>query len=65
MRNLTDKLKDIKIQAEVENAKFEQLSKFEHTLNDLQKVLTLDKPTYSLPHVDTIGKRTYSSLNKK
>lgn len=65
MRNIADKLEEIKNQTDVEEAKFEQLIRFEDTIKNLEKVLTLEKPSYSFPQVDTIGKRTYSSLNKK
>jgi hypothetical protein len=65
MRNIADKLEEIKNQTDVEEAKFEQLTRFEDTIKNLEKVLTLEKPSYSFPQVDTIGKRTYSSLNKK
>jgi hypothetical protein len=65
MKNIADKLEEIKNQTDVEKEGFEQLSRFEDTLKNLQKVLTLEKPTYSFPQVDTIGKRTYTSLNKK
>lgn len=65
MKNIADKLEGIKNQTDVGRAKFEQLSRFNDTLKNLEKVLTLEKPTYSFPQVDTIGKRTYTSLNKK
>lgn len=65
MKNVADRLEEIKNQTYVEKAKFEQLTRFEETIKNLEKVLTLEKPTYSLPQVDTIGKRTYTSLNKK
>lgn len=65
MKNIADKLEEIKNQTDVEKAKFEQLTRFEDTIKNLEKVLTLEKPTYSFPQVDTIGKQTYTSLNKK
>jgi len=65
MKNIADKLEEIKSQTDVEKTKFEQLSKFDETMKNLQKILTLEKPSYSFPQVDTIGKRTYTTLNKK
>lgn len=65
MKNIADKLEEIKSQTDVEKAKFEQLARFDDTIKNLEKVLTLEKPTYSFPQVDTIGKQTYTSLNKK
>jgi hypothetical protein len=65
MENIADKLEEIKNQTDSEKSKFEQLSKFEDTIKNLQKILTIEKPTYSFPQVDTIGKQTYTSLNKK
>lgn len=65
MKNIADKLEEIKSQTDVEKAKFEQLTRFDDTIKNLEKVLTLEKPTYNFPQVDTIGKQTYTSLNKK
>ena len=65
MKNIADQLEEIKKQTEADKDKFDQLSSFEETINNLQKVFALKKPTYSLPQVDTIGKQTYISLNKK
>lgn len=65
MENMADKLDDIKRHSDLEETKFEQISKFDETLKNLEKVLKLEKPTYSFPQVDTIGKQTYTSINKK
>ena len=65
MKNIAEKLDVIIKQSVIDNAKFDQLSKFEDTLNKLQSLMSIEKPTYDFPQVDTIGKRTYSSLNKK
>lgn len=65
MKDIADKLEEIKNPTDDEKSKFEQLTKFEETVKNLEKFLTLEKPTYSFPLVDTIGKQTYTSLNKK
>ena len=65
MEKIATRLEEIIIKTEAEKAKFEQLSKFDETLENLQKILTLEKPSYSFPQIDTIGKRVYTSLNKK
>jgi hypothetical protein len=65
MKDIADKLEEIKNQTDDEKSKFKQLTKFEETVKNLEKFLTLEKPTYSFPLVDTIGKQTYTSLNKK
>ena len=65
MKNIAEKLEVITKQSEYDKAKFEQLSKFDDMMNHLQVLMTIEKPVYNLPQVDTIGRRTYSSLNKK
>lgn len=65
MKNIADKIEEIRVHIDLEKAKFEQLTRFEDTIRNLEKVLSLEKPTYSFPQVDTIGKQTYTSLNKK
>jgi len=64
MKNIAEKLEAIIKQSENDIAKFDQISKFEDTLNSVQKHLTLEKPTYNFPQVDTIGKMVYASLNR-
>jgi hypothetical protein len=65
MKNLVEKVEQIVNQSETEKAKLNQLATFEVTLKSLQEIVPLDKPTYAFPQVDTIGKRTYSTLNKR
>jgi hypothetical protein len=65
MKNLAEKLEQIINESDANMAEFDQISKFEDTMKDLQKVVTFAKPTYVFPQVDTIGKQTYTSLNKK
>lgn len=65
MKNIAEKLDEIIKQTASDKAKFEQLSNFEDTMNTLQSIMAMEKPTYNYPQVDTIGKQTYSSLNKK
>lgn len=64
MKNIAEKIEQIAKQSEIDKAKFEQLAKFEETIQNLQKLAPLSKPSYVFPQVDTIG-RTYNSLNKK
>lgn len=64
MKNIANKLEEIKNQLEIDNASFDQLSNFDTTIKNLEKFLKLEKPSYDFPHIDTIGKQTYNSLNK-
>ena len=65
MKNIAENIEQIIKRLEPNNAKFEQISKLDDTLKSLQSVSTIDKPSYIFPQIDTIGKNTYSSLNKK
>jgi hypothetical protein len=65
MEKLSEKLEQLTIKLESEKAKFDQITNFDHTLNNLQKIITLEKPTYSYPLIDTIGRRLNSTINKK
>ena len=65
MKNIAENIEQIIKRLEPNNAKFEQISKLDDTLKSLQSVSPIDKPSYIFPQIDTIGKNTYSSLNKK
>lgn len=65
MENIAKMLELIVNQSESNKATFEQVLQFEDTMKNLQKLVPMEKPTYNLPQVDTIGKSTYLSLNKK
>lgn len=65
MNNISEKFEDIVKLSENDKVKYEQLSKFDDTMNKLKVLMPIEKPLYNLPQVDTIGRRTYSSLNKK
>lgn len=65
MKNIAENIEQIIKRLETNNAKFEQISKLDETLKSLQVVSSTEKPSYILPQIDTIGKNTYSSLNKK
>ncbi len=65
MEDLSKKLEIIISQSNDGKEDLEQIIKFEETFNKLQKIAPVDKPTYSLPQVDTLGKSTYLSLNQR
>ncbi len=63
MENLTDKLSEIIKEIEA-NPKTDQIKKFDDAMEKFS-ILDLPKKTdYSFPLIDTLGKRTYASLNK-
>lgn len=47
-----------------ENKVYQQITDFDKTLKDLQKIYKIEKPVYDLPQVDTIGKYTFNKLHK-
>ncbi|MBE2281272.1 MAG: hypothetical protein IAE91_12840 [Ignavibacteriaceae bacterium] len=63
MKNLSEKITKLNNQTDKEKGKLEQVSQFDVTIEELKKITNLQKPTYNLPLVDTIGKHTHSSLN--
>jgi hypothetical protein len=64
-KNISKKIEEILSQSESSSSGFGQIAKFEETLKNLQKIAPINKPVYNLPQTDTIGKQTYSSLNRK
>ena len=65
MENLAKLVKKIVAETNKEKDKLQQISKFDETLKILGDIEVSDKPTYSFPLTDTLGKQTYSNLNKK
>jgi hypothetical protein len=64
MKSIADKLKEtIKIE-EKKNSSDKNFKEFEQLLAKMDKLGYSQKPDYSFPLVDTIGKTTYSTLNK-
>ncbi|MEC4050340.1 hypothetical protein OX284_012930 [Flavobacterium sp. SUN046] len=64
MESIVDKIKETTKAEEKKNASDKSLREFEKLLVNMDKLGCLKKPDYSLPLVDTIGKTTYSTLNK-
>ena len=65
MEKLSEKLEQLTIELESEKEKFDQITNFDETLNNLQKIIKLEKPSYSYPLIDTIGRRLNATINKK
>lgn len=55
MKNLANKLQEIINQTDAEMLELEQLVAFDRTLKELEKMIDLEKPTYTYPQVDTLG----------
>ncbi|MFB6318512.1 hypothetical protein [Saccharicrinis sp. FJH54] len=64
-KHVEDILDDTKKQAVKNNADFEQIRKLDEALTILNKLEDREKPSYCLPPVDTLGKQTYTNLNRK
>jgi len=65
MENLTNIVEKITQQIDEEKDKLQQISKFDETIKMLGSIVILEKPTYSFPLIDTLGKQTYSNLNRR
>ena len=64
MTSIADKMKQaIKIE-EQKNSDDKKFAEFNLLLAEIDKLGYSQKPNYSFPLVDTIGKTTYSTLNK-
>lgn len=55
MKNLANRIQEIKNQTDAEMLELEQLVAFDRTLKELEKMIDLEKPTYTYPQVDTLG----------
>jgi hypothetical protein len=64
MKSIADKLKDTVKLEEKKYINDKTLKEFEQLISQMDKLGYSQKPDYSFPLVDTIGKTTYSILNK-
>jgi len=64
MKSIDDKLKETVKLEEKKHSNDKSFKEFEKLLAQLDKLGCSQKPDYSFPLVDTIGKTTYSNLNK-
>jgi hypothetical protein len=64
MKSIADKLQDTVKLEEKKNASDKNFKEFEQLISQMDKLGYTQKPDYSFPLVDTIGKTTYSTLNK-
>ncbi|MEO5789927.1 hypothetical protein [Gelidibacter sp.] len=62
MENIAKLLEQIVDKTKEGKNKLEQISKFDETIKMLGLI---EKPTYSFPLTDTLGRQTYSNLNRK
>lgn len=65
MKSIADKLKETVKLEEKKNSHDKNFREFDLLLKEMNKLGYSQKPDYSLPLVDTIGKTTYSTLNKR
>ena len=64
MKSIADKLKKtIKVE-ERKNSTDHSFHEIDQILEKMEKMGYSQKPNYSIPLVDTIGRTTYSTLNK-
>jgi cell fate (sporulation/competence/biofilm development) regulator YlbF (YheA/YmcA/DUF963 family) len=64
MKSIADKLKETVKAEEKNNSADKNFREFEQLLAKMDKLGYSQKPDYSLPLVDTIGRTAYSTLNK-
>lgn len=64
MKSITDNLKKTVQTEEKKNFSDKNFKEFEQLLAKIDKLDHSQKPDYSFPLVDTIGKTTYATLNK-
>lgn len=64
MKSIADTLKKTIKTEEKKNSADKNFTEFEQLLAKMDKIGYSTKPHYSFPLVDTIGKTTYSTLNK-
>lgn len=64
MKSIVEKVQEtIKVEEE-KNSKDKKFQEFEQLLEQLEKLGSINKPEYSFPLVDTIGKTYFSTINK-
>ena len=64
MKSIADKTKQAIKLEEKKNSHDKKFSEFNQLLEQMEKLGYSQKPNYSFPLVDTIGKTTYSILNR-
>jgi len=64
MKSIADRLQETVKSEERKNANDKNFKEFEQIVFQMVKLGFSKKPDYSFPPVDTIGKTTYSTLNK-
>ena len=64
MKSIADKIKQTIKLEEKKNSTDKKFSDLNQLLEQIDKLGYSQKPNYSFPPVDTIGKTTYSTLNK-
>ncbi len=64
MKSIADKLRDTVELEEKKNAILNNFKEVDQFISQIDKLGYSQKPGYTLPLVDTIGKTTYSVLNK-
>ena len=65
MENIARLVEQIVDKTKEEKNKLEQISRFDETIKMIGNLEKSEKPSYSFPLTDTLGKQTYSNLNKK
>jgi hypothetical protein len=65
MRSIVNKVKETILLEEQKKSNNKQLKDFQQLLDYLDALGSRQKADYSIPLVDTIGKTTYSVLNKQ
>lgn len=65
MDNLAKRVEQIVVETKNEKTKLEQIRQFDETIKKLGELEKSVNPTYSFPLIDTLGRQTYSNLNKK
>jgi hypothetical protein len=64
MKSIVEKLIDTVKLEEKRNSNDKSFKEFEQLISQMDKLGFSQKQDYTIPLVDTIGKTTYSSLNK-
>lgn len=65
MEDLDKKISEIVQKMDNEQDSLHQIKQFDDLFKKMGLTQNSDRPTYTYPLVDTIGKDTYSHLNKK
>jgi len=65
MEDIAKLVEQIVDKTKEEKNKLEQISRFDETVKMLGNMEKSERPTYSFPLTDTLGRQTYSNLNRK